>query len=61
MKRTTFLLLAILPILTYGQSEFCEKNFGESYYPLKIGFEKHLTWGTATYVEKVTGTTEKTE
>ncbi|WP_299521845.1 hypothetical protein [Winogradskyella sp.] len=41
MKRTTFLLLAILPILTYGQSEFCEKSFGESYYPLKIGFEKH--------------------
>tara|TARA_R110002096_G_scaffold394203_1_gene589479 strand:- start:318 stop:1199 length:882 start_codon:yes stop_codon:yes gene_type:complete len=59
MKRTIFLLLAILPILTYGQSEFCEKSFGESYYPLKIGFEKHLTWGTATYVEKVTGTTEK--
>lgn len=59
MKRTIFLLLAILPFLTYGQSEFCEKSFGESYYPLKIGFEKHLTWGTATYIEKVTGTTEK--
>jgi hypothetical protein len=59
MKRTAFLLLTILPILTFGQSEFCDKNFGESYYPLKIGFQKHLTWGTATYIEKVTGKTEK--
>jgi len=59
MKKTIFLFLTILPILTYGQSEFCEKSFGESYYPLKIGFEKHLTWGKATYVEKVTGTTEQ--
>ena len=42
-----------------GQSNFCEKNFGLSYFPLEIGFEKHLTWGTATYVEKVSGTTEK--
>ncbi len=59
MKKITILVLAILPILTFGQSNFCDKSFGESYYPLKIGFEKNLTWGTAKYVEKVTGTTEK--
>lgn len=58
MKRTILLLLAILPILTFGQSEFCDKSFGESYFPLQIGFEKHITWGNAFYVEKVT---EKTE
>jgi len=59
MKKTTLLLLTIVPFLIYGQSDFCEKSNGESYYPLKIGSEKHLTWGTATYIEKVTGTTEK--
>lgn len=57
MKKTTIFILLILPLLGFGQSNFCEKNFGESYYPLKIGFEKHLTWGTAIYVEKVTGKT----
>jgi hypothetical protein len=59
MKKTTIFILVILPIFGFAQSDFCEKTFGESYYPLKIGFEKHLTWGTATYIEKVTGTTEK--
>lgn len=59
MKITTLLLLTLFPFLIYGQSDFCEKTFGESYYPLKIGFEKHLTWGNATYIEKVTGITEK--
>ncbi|MCL8009541.1 hypothetical protein M8845_19125 [Gelidibacter japonicus] len=59
MKITTLLLLTLFPFLIYGQSDFCEKTFGESYYPLKIGFEKHLTWGNATYIEKVTGTTKK--
>lgn len=54
MKRTTFLLLTIFPILSFGQSEFCDKSFGESYFPLSIGFEKHITWGDAFYVEKVT-------
>ncbi len=54
MKRTIFLLLAILPILTFGQSEFCDKSFGESYFPLKIGFEKYISWGSALYVERVT-------
>jgi hypothetical protein len=54
MKRITILLLAILPILTFGQSEFCDKSFGDSYFPLEIGFEKHITWGNAFYVEKVT-------
>lgn len=53
MRRTIFLLLAILPILTSGQSEFCNKSFGDSYFPLEIGFEKHITWGNAFYVEKV--------
>ena len=57
MKKEILLLFTIIPFLIYGQSDFCEKNFGESYYPLKIGFEKQLTWGTATYTEKVTGTT----
>ncbi len=54
MKRTTFLLLAIFPILTFGQSDFCDKSFGESYFPLEIGFKKNITWGNAFYVEKVT-------
>ena len=54
MKRTIFLLLAILPILTFGQSEFCDKSFGESYFPLEIGFEKYISWGSALYVERVT-------
>ncbi|WP_234859183.1 hypothetical protein [Aquimarina aquimarini] len=54
MKKTIFLLFAILPVLTFGQSEFCDKSFGESYFPLEIGFEKHITWGNAFYVEKVT-------
>lgn len=58
MKRTIFLLLAIFPILAFGQSEFCDKNFGESYFPLQIGFEKYITWGDAFYIEKVTGKTE---
>lgn len=59
MKKHTLFTLMLFPILIFGQSDFCEKNFGESYYPLEIGFEKHLTWGTATYIEKVTGITTK--
>ena len=59
MKKTIIFILAILPFLGFGQSDFCDKTFGDSYFPLKIGFEKHLTWGTATYVEKVTDTTIK--
>lgn len=57
MKKTTIFIFIILPLLVFGQSDFCEKNFGESYYPLKVGFKKNLIWGTATYVEKVTGKT----
>jgi hypothetical protein len=58
MKKTIILLLTILPFIGFGQSDFCDKNFGESYFPLEIGFEKHITWGNSFYVEKVT---EKTE
>ncbi|NQX86715.1 MAG: hypothetical protein HRT67_12565 [Flavobacteriaceae bacterium] len=58
MNRKTFILLIILPILTFGQSDFCDKSFGESYFPLEIGFEKQITWGNAFYVEKVTERTE---
>jgi hypothetical protein len=59
MKKIALCILTLVPILTSGQSDFCEKYFEDSYYPLQIGFEKHLTWGAATYVEKVTGTTMK--
>jgi len=50
-------LITLLPVLTFAQSDFCDKSHGDSYYPLYIGFEKHLTWGTETYVESVKDTT----
>lgn len=59
MKKITLFIFSLFPFLMFGQSDFCEKSFGESYYPLEIGFKKHLTWGTSTYIEKVTGKTEK--
>lgn len=54
MKKTTIFILAILPIFGFAQSDFCEKNFGESYFPLEIGFEKNITWGNTFYIEKIT-------
>lgn len=54
MKIKIFLVLLLLPFLAVAQSAFCDKNFGESYFPLEIGFEKNITWGNAFYVEKVT-------
>lgn len=54
MKKTIIGILIILPFLGFGQSDFCDKNFGDSYFPLKIGFEKNITWGNSFYIEKVT-------
>lgn len=54
MKKTTIFILLILPIFGFAQSDFCEKNFGESYFPLEIGFEKNITWGNSFYIEKIT-------
>ena len=59
MKKEIIFILIFLPFLGFGQSGFCDKSFGDSYYPLEIGFQKTLTWGNATYIEKVTGTTTK--
>jgi hypothetical protein len=58
MKKVIIGILIILPILSFSQSDFCDKSFGDSYFPLEIGFEKNITWGNSFYIEKVT---EKTE
>ena len=58
MKKYIILLLLICPLLGFGQSDFCNKNFGNSYFPLEIGFEKNITWGSSFYVESIK---EKTE
>jgi hypothetical protein len=54
MRKIIIGILTILPFLSFGQSEFCEKKFGESFFPLEIGFEKMITWGSSIYVEKIT-------
>ncbi|HET8839387.1 MAG TPA: hypothetical protein VFM82_10385 [Flavobacteriaceae bacterium] len=59
MKRALLLIVILLPSFGFGQSGFCDKSYGDSYYPLKIGFQKTLTWGNSIYTEKVTGTTTK--
>jgi len=58
MKKYIILLLLVCPLLNFGQSYFCNKSFGNSYFPLEIGFEKNITWGGSFYVESIK---EKTE
>lgn len=58
MTKPTLFLLTFFPVLFFGQSDFCNKSYGESYFPLEIGFEKKISWGSAIYSEKIT---EKTE
>jgi len=54
MNKTIIFILSLLPIFGFAQSDFCNKNFGESYFPLEIGFEKNITWGNSLYIEKIT-------
>ena len=54
----SLLTFIIVPFFVFGQDDFCAKKFDDSFYPLVVGQEKNLTWGEATYVEKVTGTKE---
>ena len=53
MKKYIILLLLVCPLLGFGQSDFCNKSFGNSYFPLEIGFEKNITWGSSFYVESI--------
>ena len=58
MKKIIFGIFTIIPFLGFGQSDFCHKKFGESFFPLEVGFEKMITWGKSIYIEKVTGKIE---
>lgn len=54
---TTLLLLTLWNSTTINSQEtFCTKTFDNSYFPLLIGLEKKLTWGSAVYTEKINET-----
>jgi hypothetical protein len=59
MKKTLLLLLCGFSLLSQAQTDFCNKNFGESYFPMQLDFEKYLTWGSSKYKETFAETTEE--
>ncbi|MCG8860043.1 hypothetical protein [Tenacibaculum finnmarkense] len=59
IKNISFFILFISSFLTFSQSDFCDKNFGDSYFPLEIGFEKNITWYTSAYHESISEKIEK--
>lgn len=53
MKKIFIYTIIFLPFFTFSQSNFCEKNFGNTYFPLDLKFEKNISWGNSMYKESI--------
>ena len=58
MKNILINTIIFLPFLAFSQSNFCEKSFGDSYFPLKLNLEKNISWYKSIYNESISGKTE---
>ena len=58
MKNILINTIIFLPFLALSQSNFCEKSFGDSYFPLKLNLEKNISWYKSIYNESISGKTE---
>ncbi len=53
-KNIIIFLLFINSLPIFSQVNFCDKYFGDSYFPLNLGIEKIISWYDTSYIESIT-------